>query len=79
MPEPYLVELFELQDQTAVVIGGAGVLGGALCRGLVQAGAQVVVADLTEEACRTRVDELTGLGGRASYCTVDVTSVDSLS
>ena len=78
MSHEYLADLFGLQDQTAVVIGGAGVLGGALCRGLTQAGARVIVADLTEEGCRSRVAELRGLGGQAEFCTVDVTSRESI-
>lgn len=78
MPTSYLEDLFGLAGQTAVVIGGAGVLGGALCRGLIQAGAQVVVADLTEPACKARVEELQGMGGKASSALVDVTSRASL-
>ncbi len=78
MGAAYLTELFGLEGQTAVVIGGAGVLGGALCRGLVQAGAKVIVADLIEEACQKRVDELEQLGGQAGYVVVDVTSRDSI-
>jgi NAD(P)-dependent dehydrogenase (short-subunit alcohol dehydrogenase family) len=78
MTSNYLEDLFSLTGQTAVVIGGAGVLGGALCAGLVQAGAHVVVADLTDEGCQKRVAELKTLGGRAGYCTVDVTSRQSL-
>jgi NAD(P)-dependent dehydrogenase (short-subunit alcohol dehydrogenase family) len=74
----YLEKLFSLRNQTAVVIGGAGVLGGALCEGLVQAGAKVIVADLTDEGCRKRVEGLKSLGGDADYCTVDVTSRESL-
>jgi NAD(P)-dependent dehydrogenase (short-subunit alcohol dehydrogenase family) len=73
MSAEYLEGLFGLKGQMAVVIGGAGVLGGALCRGLVQAGARVVVADLTEEVCQGRVDELRRLGGQADFCLVDVT------
>ena len=34
MSSSYLEELFGLTGQTAVVIGGAGVLGGAFCAGL---------------------------------------------
>ncbi len=30
----YLDEMFGLKGQVAVVIGGAGVLGGALCEGI---------------------------------------------
>ena len=37
MSADYLQQLFGINGQTAVVIGGAGVLGGALCRGLLQA------------------------------------------
>jgi NAD(P)-dependent dehydrogenase (short-subunit alcohol dehydrogenase family) len=74
----YLQDLFGLDGQVAAVIGGAGVLGGALCRGLVQAGAHVVVADLTDEGCRRRVEELESLGGTASYCLIDVTSRASI-
>ncbi len=78
MSTDYLKEMFGLEGQTAVVIGGAGVLGGALCRGLVKAGAHVVVADLTEDGCKARVEELEQLGGKASYCTVDVTRREAI-
>ncbi|MEE8452577.1 MAG: SDR family oxidoreductase [Thermoguttaceae bacterium] len=78
MPADYLKDLFGLEGQTAVVIGGAGVLGGALCRGLTQAGAKIIVADLTEDGCKTRVEELEQLGGEASFCTVDATSRESI-
>ncbi len=78
MSANYLEQLFGLTGQTAVVIGGAGVLGGALCAGLAQAGAHVVVADLTEEGCKARVAALEKVGGKASYCLVNVTSRESL-
>ena len=35
---------FDLKDDVAVVIGGTGVLGGALAEGLARAGAAVAVA-----------------------------------
>ena len=44
MKHDYLHELFGLSGQTAVVVGGTGVLGGALADGLAAAGASVVVA-----------------------------------
>lgn len=74
----YLEELFGLKGQVAVVIGGAGVLGGALCRGLAQAGAHVVVADLTEEGCKARVEDVQQHGGKASFAIVNVTSPESI-
>ena len=78
MSSNYLETLFGLSGQTAVVIGGAGVLGGAMCAGLVRAGAHVIVADLTEDGCKSRVQSLEQLGGRAGYCTVNVTSRDAI-
>jgi NAD(P)-dependent dehydrogenase (short-subunit alcohol dehydrogenase family) len=78
MPEQYINDLFGLQGQTAVVIGGGGVLGGALCRGLGKAGAHIVVADLTDEFCQNRVNDLQACGCKASYATVNVTSRESI-
>lgn len=78
MHAEYLTKMFGIEGQTAVVIGGAGVLGGSLCRGLVQAGAHVIVADLTDEGCQQRVNELRELGGQASYVLVDATSRESI-
>lgn len=78
MVESYLKEMFSLEGQTAVIIGGAGVLGGALCRGLAAAGAHVIVADLTEQGCQNRVADLRQISEQASYALVDVTSRKSL-
>ena len=48
-----LPELFNLTGRVAVVTGGAGLLGEQFCRTLAQAGAQVVIAELNEEAALT--------------------------
>lgn len=74
----FLTQLFGLEGQTAVVIGGAGELGFALSKGLAQAGAHVVVADMNLEACRKRVDQLEEIGGKASAAEVNITSRASL-
>ncbi len=78
MSADYLKDLFGLEGQVAVVIGGAGVLGGALCEGIVRAGAHVVVADLTEEGCQQRVEQLNRFSPHATYATVNVTSRESI-
>jgi NAD(P)-dependent dehydrogenase (short-subunit alcohol dehydrogenase family) len=70
--------MFSLEGQTAVVIGGAGVLGGALGHGLARAGAHVIVADLTEAGCQARVAEIRQYGGKAGFATVNVTVRQSL-
>ena len=67
----FLHHLFGLDDQVAVVIGGTGVLGGALCEGLAQAGARVVVAGRSEERGHERVTAIEALGGEATFLPVE--------
>ncbi len=70
----YLQGLFGLDSDVAIVIGGTGVLGGALCDGLAAAGAHVVVAGRSEERGEARVAAIRDAGGSAGFATVDVTS-----
>ncbi len=49
---------FDIQGKIAVVTGGAGVLCSALCRGLAQAGAKVVVLDLRPQPAEALAAEL---------------------
>lgn len=78
MSSSYLEQLFGLQGQTAVVIGGTGTLGGALCEGLAQAGAQVIVAGRSNEKGREHVAAIERLGGRATFVEVDVARRESI-
>jgi NAD(P)-dependent dehydrogenase (short-subunit alcohol dehydrogenase family) len=64
--------------EVAVVIGGAGELGGALSAGLGQAGAHVVIADMGEDACKVRVEKLKTFCVKASYSTVNITQRASI-
>ena len=52
----YLQGLFGLDGQTAVVIGGTGVLGGAICDALGGAGAHTVVVGRDAERGETRAE-----------------------
>lgn len=78
MSKDYLDKLFGLDGQVAVVIGGTGVLGGALSDGLAQAGALVVVAGRSKERGEERVAQIESLGGQAAFAAVDVGSRQSL-
>jgi len=78
MSPNYLQQLFSLEGQVAVVIGGTGVLGGALSEGIAQAGAHVVVAGRSEERGGQRVEAIERLGAKASFVPVDVTSRESM-
>src|SRR4051812_29079724 len=72
MANGYLDDLFGLSGQTAVVIGGTGVLGGALALGLARAGAPVIVSGRDPEKGAARVAEIEAAGGDAEFAPVDV-------
>ncbi len=78
MAAEFLEKQFGFDGQVCVVIGGTGVLGGALCDGLAQAGAHVVVSGRNEERGLERVAEIEKLGGQASFVAADATSRESL-
>jgi len=72
----YLQSLFGLDGKTAVVIGGTGVLGGAICEALGGAGAHVVVVGRTlksDDSGTTIVDRLKAAGGSAEFVAADST------
>jgi NAD(P)-dependent dehydrogenase (short-subunit alcohol dehydrogenase family) len=74
----FLHHLFGLDGQTAIVIGGTGVLGGAICDGLAAAGAHVVVAGRSVERGEERAKIIRDAGGSAEFIQVDVTSRASI-
>ena len=81
MSAEYLQNLFGLDGQTAVVIGGTGVLGGAFCEALGGAGAHVVVVGRTlktEDDGKTVVERITEAGGSGEFVAADSTSKDDL-
>lgn len=67
-----LTELFSLEGQVAVVTGGTGVLGGAMARGLAQAGAKVGVLGRRREQAEAVVQEIEANGGAALALPADV-------
>ena len=72
------MNLFDLTDEIAVVIGGTGVLGGALVEGLAASGAKVVVAGRNAARGGERVNAVSKTGGVAVFFEVDASSRASL-
>jgi NAD(P)-dependent dehydrogenase (short-subunit alcohol dehydrogenase family) len=71
-------DLFNLEQETAVVLGGTGVLGGAMAEGLAAAGARVAILGRSEERGLACVRRIEAAGGRAIFQSADALSVASL-
>jgi NAD(P)-dependent dehydrogenase (short-subunit alcohol dehydrogenase family) len=74
----FLQDLFGLAGKTAVVVGGTGVLGGALADGLAKAGAFVVVAGRGADRGAARVDAIKAAGGDGTFVSVDAVDRSSV-
>jgi NAD(P)-dependent dehydrogenase (short-subunit alcohol dehydrogenase family) len=68
----------KLEGKVAIVTGAAGGIGSAYSRGLAEAGAAVVVADLNAEGAEKVAAELTADGYKAVGVEVDVTDEASV-
>jgi NAD(P)-dependent dehydrogenase (short-subunit alcohol dehydrogenase family) len=67
----------ELGGRVALVTGGGGGLGAALCRALGEAGALVIAGDVRLDAAEAVADEMRAAGGKAVAARVDVADARS--
>ncbi len=72
------MNLFNLSNDVAVVIGATGALGGALADGLAAAGAKVAVLGRNAERGAARVQAIQAQGGQAAFFLADAISRSSL-
>ena len=70
--------LFDLTGHVAAVIGGAGVLGGAVCHGFGDAGASIAVMDRSRERADELVAALEAKGIRAAAMVLDASDKESV-
>ncbi|MDD4539343.1 MAG: SDR family NAD(P)-dependent oxidoreductase, partial [Lentisphaeria bacterium] len=68
----------KLKDKIAIVTGGGGAIGGAICLRLAQEGAVVAVTDRTLEQAEKTVQVITKAGGRAAAFVADVLDMVSV-
>lgn len=73
------MNLFALNGEVAVVLGGTGVLGGAIAEGLALAGAHVALLGRNGDRGRERVDRIREKGGDAHFIAADAMQLESLS
>lgn len=67
-----------VQQQVAIVTGGASGIGQALCHALATRGALVIVADINAEGAQDVAATICRRGGQAAAHTVDVADADSV-
>ena len=66
--------LFSLDGQVAAVVGGGGVLAGAMAAGLAEAGADVAILDVNADNAQQRAQAIASSGRRAIGIKCDATS-----
>jgi NAD(P)-dependent dehydrogenase (short-subunit alcohol dehydrogenase family) len=71
-------DLFDLSGDAAVVIGGTGVLGGAMADALAHCGANVAIVGRSEERGRQRASAIEAAGGKAVFQVADAMNRESL-
>jgi NAD(P)-dependent dehydrogenase (short-subunit alcohol dehydrogenase family) len=69
--------MFNIQNKVAVVTGGGGVLGSNISKGLLQAGAKVIILDIREEVLEQKMADLKQYG-EVSGLVCNVLDEDSL-
>lgn len=73
-----MTNLFDLSGEVAAVLGGTGVLGGAMADALAAAGAKVAVVGRSEERGTERVRAIEKAGGTATFVQADAMKSESL-
>ena len=71
-------DIFRLDDDVAVVIGGTGELGGMMAEALGGSGAKVAVVGRNAERGDARANRINEAGGQAKFFAADGLSAESL-
>lgn len=74
MSSSSIFELFSLQGQTAVVIGGTGELCGAIAEGFASAGAEIVLVGRDPSKAEKRLEAIHAAGGKGYFVSADAAS-----
>jgi len=74
----FVQELFGLEGKVAAVIGGGGVLAGAMAEGLAKAGASVAILDLNRENAEKQAQAIRDLSANSIAIPLDVTNKEQM-
>jgi NAD(P)-dependent dehydrogenase (short-subunit alcohol dehydrogenase family) len=70
-------EFKKRNERVAIVTGGAGGIGKAICKCLIGEGAKVVMADLSEASATTAIGEINSESDKVTYHRLEVTDEES--
>lgn len=73
-----MADIFSLQNDVAVVLGGTGGLGGAMAEALARQGATVAIVGRSAQRGEQRVASIQAVGGKAIFQAADALDADSL-
>ena len=65
---------FQLTDKIALVTGGAGLLGSAICKALSEANAKVYITDIDDKKWNLLCEKLRNNGLNVKYHNLDINS-----
>jgi 2-deoxy-D-gluconate 3-dehydrogenase len=75
---PTIFDRFSMHGKTALVTGGAGLLGREFCRTLAEAGAVVYIAEITSALAEPVADELSRAGYQARAVGMNITKPEEI-
>jgi 3-oxoacyl-[acyl-carrier protein] reductase len=78
---PYIIQIQNegrFKDQIAIVTGGSGAIGRAICCRLAAEGAIVYICGMTESKINSVAKEIADFGGTAYPCKLNVTEAESI-
>jgi 2-hydroxycyclohexanecarboxyl-CoA dehydrogenase len=67
-----------LEGRVAVVTGGAGAIGGAICELFASEGADIVLGDIDEPRCRDMAERVKAHGRKSAFVAGDLTHAENL-
>ena len=74
----FVENMFSLKGKVAAVIGGGGVLAGAMAKGLAQAGADIAILDLNPDNAQAMANSMKEFGVKAIAIPVNAASKEDL-
>lgn len=72
------MDLFNLKGKNAVILGGGGILGTHMAKGLASAGVNVAICDLREEMAQSVADSLKGFAVKTAGYGMNAMDINSI-